>query len=314
MTERAEVESATWASTVPFSNKEEFESFTVPGRIVPNDLRDTRVSVVGPRYFETMEIALVAGRTFDQRDATVQPGAIINQTMAERIWGRDDPIGETLEMFGVPLPIVGIAADSRYGRHDEPATPFVYLSNLDAVSLRTMHLLVKVDGNPLALLDPGATVLREIDATVPLSGHTTLGSMFGLILLPQRLAATLFTVFGVLTLILATAGVYGVVSYVTNERTREFGIRFALGATAADVLRTVAALGLAPVGLGIATGIIGALAFASVARGFLFGVSTVDPVAFAIAAMLLAGTAVLAGIVPASRAARTDPMSAIRTD
>jgi putative ABC transport system permease protein len=177
-----------------------------------------------------------------------------------------------------------------------------------------MHMLVRVDGNPVAILDPGAAILRELDPTVPFSGNTTLAHMFGLILLPQRLAAALFTVFGILTLVLATAGVYGVVSYVSNERTREFGIRFALGATGLDVMRNVAALGLTPVGIGIAAGIIGSVAFAGLARGFLFGVDPLDPVAFAGAVAVLGLAALVAGFVPATRAARTDPVVAIRVD
>lgn len=306
--------SVAWASSVPLSDEGDTESFAVPGRTVPDDMRYTSVSAVGPGYFETMQIELVAGRPFEERDVDVHPVAILNQTMAGRVWGTDDPIGETIEIAGSQLQIVGVAADSRYGRYDEGAVPFVYVSSLDAVSLGTMNLLVRTSGNPAAVLDPGAAVLREIDPGVPLSGSTTLAARFSLILLPQRLAATLFGVFGILTLVLATAGVYGVVSYVTSERTREFGIRFALGATGLDVMRNVATLGLAPVGIGLAVGVVGAFAFASVTRGFLFGVSPIDPVSFAAAVILLGGAAVAAGFIPASRAARTDPLTAIRTD
>lgn len=306
--------SVAWASSVPLSDEGDTESFAVAGRTVPDDMRYTSVSAVGPGYFETMQIELVAGRPFEERDVDVHPVAILNQTMAGRVWGTDDPIGETIEIAGSQLQIVGVAADSRHGRYDEGAVPFVYVSSLDAVSLGTMNLLVRTSGNPAAVLDPGAAVLREIDPGVPLSGSTTLAARFSLILLPQRLAATLFGVFGILTLVLATAGVYGVVSYVTSERTREFGIRFALGATGLDVMRNVATLGLAPVGIGLAVGVVGAFAFASVTRGFLFGVSPIDPVSFAAAVILLGGAAVAAGFIPASRAARTDPLTAIRTD
>jgi predicted permease len=309
-----DVRSAAWASTVPFSFDEETMTFAVPGRTVPADLRSTAVSVAGPGYFETMGIPLLTGRPFEDRDVTVHPAAIINQTLATLIWGTDDPLGETIDIGGSRLPIVAIAADSRYGRYDEPATPFVYVSALDRASLGTMNLLIRARERPAALLDAGAAVLREIDPGVPLSGNATLASRFGLILLPQRLAAVLFGVFGVLTLVLATAGVYGVVSYVAHERTREFGIRFALGATTLDVLRSVASLGLTPVGLGIAAGVIGAAAFASAARGFLFGVRTIDPIAFIGAVALLGTAAVVAGFLPATRAARTDPVVAIRTE
>jgi predicted permease len=307
------IQSATWAATVPFSLDENSLTFDVPGRIVPDDSRSAGINVVGPDYFVTMSIPLVTGRAFDTRDVE-HPVAIINRTLASRVWLTDDPVGQIIELGDRRFPIVGVAADSRYNRHDEPAMPFIYLSSLDDVSLGTMSLLVRAFGNPAAVLEPGAAVLRELDPGVPLSGNTTLATMFGLILLPQRLAAALFTVFAFLTLVLATAGVYGVVSYVTSERTREFGIRFALGATGLDVMRSVAALGLAPVGIGIAAGIIGAIGFASLARGFLFGVDPLDPVAFAGAIATLVAAALLAGFVPASRAARTDPVVAIRVD
>jgi len=305
------VESATWAAMVPFSFDEDVESFAVPGRVAPDEGRTTGVNVIGPDWFETMGVDLIEGRPFDERDVQ-HPVAIINRTMAERIWGNDDPVGGTIMMRGIELPIVGVAADA--SRFNEPAAPFVYVSLLDAVSLGSMNLLVRVADNPAAALGPGANALRELDPGVPLGRNTTLASMFGLILLPQRLAAMLFTVFGVLTLVLATAGVYGVVSYLTNERSREFGIRFALGATGFDVIRNAIALGLMPVGLGLVFGMAGAFFFAGLARGFLFGVSPLDPVAFLAATAILGVAAVIAGFVPASRAARLDPVDAIRAE
>jgi predicted permease len=311
--EHASIRDASWATGIPFSFDETSLAFDAPGRIVPDDSRAVGANVVGSGWFSTMGIPLLAGRVFEPRDIG-NAVAIINQTLAARVFERDDPVGAAVDVGAQRYTIVGVAADSKYHRHDEPAMPFIYLSSLDGALLGTMHMLVRVDGNPVAILDPGAAILRELDPTVPFSGNTTLAHMFGLILLPQRLAAALFTVFGILTLVLATAGVYGVVSYVSNERTREFGIRFALGATGLDVMRNVAALGLTPVGIGIAAGIIGSVAFAGLARGFLFGVDPLDPVAFAGAVLVLGLAALVAGFVPATRAARTDPVVAIRVD
>jgi predicted permease len=311
--EHSSIRAAAWASSIPFSFDETSLTFDAPGRIVPDDSRSVGVNVVGSGWFSTMSIPLLTGRAFEPRDAE-NAFAIVNRTLGSRVFGTDDPVGAAIDVGGTRYTIVGVAADSKYYRHDEPAMPFVYLSTLDDVSLGTMNLLVRTDGNPAAVLDPGAAILREIDPGLPLSGNSTLASMFGLILLPQRLAAALFTVFGILTLVLATAGVYGVVSYVSNERTREFGIRFALGATGIDVMRNVVSLGLTPVGIGIAGGIVGSVAFAGFARGFLFGVDPLDPIAFAGGVAILGLAAIIAGVVPASRAARTDPIVAIRVD
>jgi putative ABC transport system permease protein len=272
-------------------------------------------NTIGPDYFRTMNIPLLQGREFGQSDAAAAPRVvIINETAARRFWPNQSPIGQRVSFKPEEFrEIVGVVKDSKYSRLNEEARPAIYVP-LAQEYRGNMALHVRTAGEPRAML---ALVLREVqalDASLPLYNIKTLEEQKSSSLYTSRMAATLLTVFGLLALGLAAVGLYGVMAYAVNRRTREIGIRLALGAQSKDVLRQVLVEGMCIVTIGLALGLVGAVAATRLVAGFLYGVTATDPVSFAGAALLLAGVALLANYLPARRASRTDPLVALRCD
>ncbi|MGH9855056.1 MAG: FtsX-like permease family protein, partial [Blastocatellia bacterium] len=272
-------------------------------------------NTIGPDYFRTMKIPLLQGREFGQSDAAAAPKVVItNETAARRFWPDQSPIGQRLSFKREEFrEIVGVVKDSKYSRLNEEARPAVYTPF--AQDYRgNMSLHVRAIGEPGEMLAAVRREVQALDANLPVYNIRSLEEQKSNSLYTSRMAATLLTVFGLLALGLAAVGLYGVMAYAVNRRTREIGIRLALGARHRDVLRQVLVEGMTIVTIGLALGLSGAVAATRLVAGFLYGVTATDTVSFAGAALLLAGVALLANYLPARRASRTDPLVALRCD
>ena len=274
-------------------------------------------SVISPGYLQAIGARLVRGRDFaDQDDASARPVAIVNETFARRFWPGEDAIGRRFSLWKEDAPklqVIGIVRDGKYTSLAEDPKPFVYRA-LFQTYIGSTSVVVRANGDAPRLLPAIRAVLRELDPQLPLASARTLSERLGGALLPARLGAAVLGSFGVLALALAAIGIYGVTSYAVSWRTREIGVRMALGAERGDVLRLVVGGGVALTLLGAAIGMSAALLLTRLMRRFLFGVSSADELTYALVGALLVGVAYLACYLPARRAARTDPVLALRAE
>ena len=280
----------------------------------PGEDTELNTNVVGPDFFQTMGIPLVRGRAFDGRDRRGAPGVVVvNEEFARRYYPGQEAVGKRLrtESDGPSLEIVGVARTARYRSLREPPLPFIYLP-LAQDYQPGMTLMVRTEGDPLEAVAGVRAAAEGVDKGVPLFNVTTMARHVGESLANDRLVAVLLGIFGGVALLLAVVGIYGVVSYAVARRTHEIGVRLALGAQPADILSLVVRQGMAPVVVGGVVGLAAAFALTRVASGLLFGVSATDPLTFAGVVSLLAGVALVACYIPARRAARVDPLLALR--
>lgn len=273
-------------------------------------------TLAAPGYFSLLRIPLVEGRDFtEQDDEKAAPVAVVNQAFARRYFAGANPVGRRLRTWGRWLTIVGMSKDVKYHSLAEPPTPYFYAPFRQGFGTgHAAFFYVRMAGDPTAAtallrreaaaLDPGVGVVEAM----PLAEY------MGASLYPLKLAATLLSVLGALSVLLAAIGLYSVMAYAVERRTHELGIRMAVGAQPRDVLGMVMRQGLALTGIGLVVGILAALAVTRAARGLLVNVSAADPLTFAAAAAFLALVAMLASYLPARRATRVDPMVALRCE
>ncbi len=273
------------------------------------------IGVVSKGYFDAMGVPLIAGRQFDDRDSEgTQQVVIINQAMARRFWPDESPIGKRIG-FGCEADlcrtIVGVVGDIRQEGLAEDLRPEIYVPYRQ-FPLRSMTLVARAESNPLNLTAAIRSQVLAVDPGQPISNVKTLERQLSDSVAQPRLSMILLGTFAALALILAALGVYGVMSYTVAGRTREIGIRMALGASRVDVLKMVVSQGMALAITGIAAGLIGAFALTRFMESLLYEVTATDPITFIVVAVLLAGVALAACFVPARRATRVDPMVALR--
>jgi predicted permease len=274
-------------------------------------------NMVGPAYLRTMGIGLAGGRDFDARDGSGSGKvAIVNQALARRLWGRGGAVGRTIvfhEKGGrrVGVEVVGVARDSRYGSLWEPAEPYIYVpaAQWDGA---TATLLVRTRPEPRGVIPVIRREWREIAPGVPLTDFRTGPEQVNASLAPQRVAAGLLGCFGALAVVLAAIGLYGVVAFTVAQRTREIGIRMALGAAPGAVVGNILRDALALAAAGVAAGAAVSAALLRLAASLVRGVSTYDAATYAAVAVLLAAISLGAAVVPALRAARVDPLTALK--
>jgi ABC-type antimicrobial peptide transport system permease subunit len=230
-----------------------------------------------------------------------------------------DPIGRRFS-FGTDdqgnpqwLEIIGVVGNVRQYRADQEPVPMTY-SPGSASPGRPQNLIVRTAGEPMAIAGSVRAALQSLDASLPISPPRTLDDVVGASLTQRRFNMTLLLVFAAIALVLAVAGIYGTVAYSVAQRTQEIGIRVALGATSREILRLVLFGSLKPVGAGLAIGVVAALGLTRLLEGLVYGVSTRDPLTFVSLPILLGLVAFLAGLVPAVRATRVDPLEALRVD
>jgi putative ABC transport system permease protein len=280
---------------------------------------------VTPGYFAAMGIPLVRGRLFEARDIEGAPRVVIvSEAMARRYWPGEDPIGrrvtfnsgiprEQQQVVGGPgsREVVGIVGDVRHLGLDERDVPMFYTPHAQQPSYHTMTLVVRSAGAGTDLPAAARGAVRELDPAVPLYQVRSLDQVLSRAVATPRLRAGLIGLFALLAALLASLGVYGVISYLVAERTHEFGVRISLGATAGDVRRLVVADGLRPVAVGVVLGLVAAWALGRALGAFLFGVTPADPLSYAAAVGLLTLAALAATLAPARRAVRVDPVTAL---
>jgi predicted permease len=272
-----------------------------------------RLLKVDDGYFTTVRMPLVAGRPIGREDDERAPKVVVvNETLARRYFPDQVAIGRTIEYNDQRLTIVGVARDAKYSSLTESATPFMYLPM--AQHWEPKHsLLVRTSGaDPLTLAPAIASVIRSIDAGVPRPNVSTLRRENTIVLIPQRVAAIVTAVLGAVGLLLATVGLYGVIAYSASRRSREIGIRLALGARPTEVLRMIVGEGMRLTVTGVAIGLVLAAGVTRLLVKFLFGISPLDGATFVAMSLLFVGIAALASYLPARRAAGLDPMVVLR--
>jgi putative ABC transport system permease protein len=276
-----------------------------------------QLSSVSPDYFRALGTPLVRGRFFADSDAVEsQRVALIDEAAARRFWPNEDPLGRRVKQGGrasnAPwATIIGVVGNVKTEGFDQPDHPHLYLSALQNPGY-AMAVYLRAEGDPASLTQALREQVRAVDPDLPVFGERTMDDVVGASLARRRFALQVVGGFGVLALLLAGVGVYGVVAYSVSRRTREIGIRLALGASSGAILRWVFGHGMRLTLLGTAAGLVGAFLLTRLLRGLLFGVETTDPVTYAGLAILLAAVALLACYIPARRATKVDPMVALR--
>ena len=312
----AGVVSCSLAQFTPTTLRGNNVAFTLPSR----EEKRALVPMVYPEYFATMGITFLGGRDFNAGDLAPNSPlvAVVNETFARQAFN-GNAVGQQLRQRADVIEIVGIVRDSRYTNLRGDTPPIVYQTFLQTRTGRgQMALYVRIATEPAVVLPHVRAAVQEIDRDLPLFEVRTLATEMDAVLIPERLIATLSTVFSTLALLLVSVGLYGLLAFSVVERTGEMGIRMALGARRGDVIWTVMRDGLLLVAAGVAIGVPAALAAGRVASsqisGLLFGLRATDPVTIAFAAVLLGLVAAAAAYVPARRASRVDPMVALRNE
>ena len=299
----------------PFNGGIERTTFTQGADMSdPRNGKATPVFVVKPGFFPAAGMALLRGRDFtDQDDSKGSLVAVINQAAAEQFWPGEDPLGKHLHFLLTTwdVTVVGLVNNAKYLTLGEPPKPIIYFP-LKQQFTSAVFVWVRTKGEPNAALNTITSTLKTIDPTVPLNRVITVNELLDQSLAAPRLGAELLGGFGFLALLLAAMGTYGVMSYSVSQRTRELGIRMALGAQRTDVLRLVIAAGMAMVSVGVVVGLGLSTLLAHFLNTLLYGIGIFDAPSFLGTAVLLIVVALLACLVPARRASRVDPMVALR--
>lgn len=268
--------------------------------------------IVTPGYFEALQIPLRAGRTFSrQDDATDGKFLVVNESFAKKVWGSNDAVGKTLYVGTTACEVIGVVADVHNEGLANEARETVYLP--ERLSPRSsLNLFIRTKDNPLMSIAAVRNAIWSVDKDQAVSDVATMQQLVSDNVAQPRFFTVLLSVFGVLAVILAAIGAYGVISYSVRERTQEFGIRIALGAGRAEVLALVLKQAMALAAIGLSLGLIGALATTRLLSTLLFGIRPLDPATFAAAATLLLAVALLATYLPARAATKVDPIVALR--
>jgi putative ABC transport system permease protein len=319
------VESAAVMSGLPPQRRANNSSFLLDGNKLMDHSAIHQVDFIqhiAPDYLQTMGLVLRDGRPLMESDhERAAPAALVNETLAKRFWPNTSAIGRRLEAaggIGSVFTVVGVVADAKQNGIQAPVGSELYVLHRQARLLmsgfmpRTMNIVVRSNAD-LARL-PGAirSAVREVDPAAAVSGILPMQTVIERTVAQPRLLAWMFSAFAALALVVAGVGVYAVASYAVNSRSAEFGVRMALGARPIDVIRLVMTAGLPTVLAGIATGCGASLVAARLVRRLLYGVEPLDPISLAAAAAIIGGTALLATVLPACRAARVDPLTALR--
>ena len=275
----------------------------------------TLTSITGPGYFKTIGMPLLRGRDFNPADLKSSPRvAIVNEAAAAFFWPGRDPLGLVISFFpeNLPVAIIGVARNANYLSVGEAPQVMVYLS-LGQYYFPYGAVYLHTRGDPDAVLAGARQQLRALDRNLVLDSETAANTI-GQSLWAQRLSANLLGVFGVIALLLATIGIYGVISYSVQQRKRELGIRMALGATMGDVQILIVREGIRLVAIGVVTGMAVALAASRAVESMLFVISSRDAVTFVLVPSILTLVAILACWIPAHRATRVDPAITLRDE
>jgi predicted permease len=273
-------------------------------------------NIVSDGYFETLDIEIIRGRAFEPADREgAMPVAVVSRTFAERAWPGEDAVGKRLraDTDGEWLTVVGVAVDVKNQMLSEEIEPMIYYPVRQRYSAAGL-LVVRGDAAAGRMTDAMLSTLRDVDPALSLDLPQRLEAYTAIGILPQRIGAAVTTALGLIALLLSTIGVYGVIAYMVSQRTREIGIRLALGANRADLIRLVLRGGLRLALPGLAIGFVLAVGLGRIMRGFILGVAPGDAVTFVLMPAILLAAVVLASIGPARRASAVEPLKALRAE
>ena len=317
---------------LPLSGPQQMTDFRIIGAppLPPGDEPDVAYASVTPGYFSSMALVLRRGRVLNASDGAAAPRvAVINEAMRKRFWPNENPVGKRvalsieslrfdrpnapprLDFEGAAREIVGVVADVRASAIADPALPAMYVPFAQR-PVSNLTLAVRTGGNPVWLINPIRAAVRALDPDQPVSSVAAMSDIVAASVQQPRDRTTLIGVFALIALLLAAIGVYGVMAYGVNERTREIGVRVALGADPGDVVRLVIRGALGMTLLGVVLGLAGGFMTSRLLGSLLFGVETTDLPTFLVAAVVILAVAALASWLPARRAARVDPVVALR--
>jgi len=325
------VQSAAAVRALPMNGERDIGdwSFVLEGRHsvppLPEDWHPADWQVVSPDYFRTLRVPLLQGRGITAEDVSdAAQVVVINRTLAQQVWPEGNAVGQRILLGGggvdsVWRTVVGVVGDVRRRGLDESAASEMYLPHAQfpagtGTAMRGLSLAVRTAGDPAALAPALRNALAALDPNVPLTEVQTMEEALGAWAADRRLTLTLVATFALLALALGAVGIYGVLACLVAERRREIGIRIALGATPKEVLRLVIAQGAGMAALGIGLGLAGALIAARLLAGLLYGVRPTDPPTLGATALTLGAVALAASLGPAIRAARLDPIDALRSE
>jgi predicted permease len=301
---------------LPFRGDGESISFLPPGMAEgPNGQRPgATLMFTSDGFFSAMGIPLIAGRDLSPQDRENAPVAVVvNQALAKKYFPNQNAVGQSLRLGRDELPIVGVVGDVRQTNVDESPAPRIYASVYQIFRVK-VNLVVRTRDDPALMIKRIEDAIRTIDGQQTFTAAFTLEDVVSEAVARPRLLTVLLGLFGGMGLILGALGIYGVLAYLVTQRTREIGVRIALGAQRRDVLGMVVASGLRLAGFGVAIGLAGALALTRLMQGVLYGVSSYDPLTFAAVAVALFAVAAFASWLPAMRATKVDPLEALRAE
>lgn len=312
------VQSVGAAQFHPFYPQFGMTTLTLEGQALPEPGKEPRVTAVvtSPDYFSAMQMPLLQGRLFNENDTMgTPPVVVISAKMARQLWGSEDPLGRRIKLRSsgdVWRQIIGIMGDVRTDVFppDPQATVYVPLQQVTAPG--TIAYVLRTTNNPLGFIEAAKKEVAAVDRAMPVYLVRMMDEIVTGLDWRTRFVMSLLAIFSVLSLLLAITGIYAALSYMVSQRTREIGVRLALGAGKADVLQLVIGQGMRLAAIGIVIGLSGALALTRLMKSVLFGVNATDPLTFALIALLFGGVALLACYIPARRATKVDPMIALR--
>jgi putative ABC transport system permease protein len=305
--------------TLPMNSGRNYSPFSIQGR--PEDSERSPVAdiaVVDTQYFRTMEVPLIAGRNFTASD-TDKTGTVgvIDQTLARRYWPKQNPVGQQVKFgFGAGIQgvtIVGVVGDIKSDGFDAPSVPHIYVP-LGQFAPVNAVVFLRSGGDAGNLGEAVRREVEKVDPNIPVHSISSMDQIIARSLADRRFALELLGIFAGVALLLAAIGIYGVMAYSFSQRTHEIGIRIALGAQGKDIFRMAVGEGMRLVVIGLAVGLLGAVALTRFVRTMLFGVSPADPLTFGAISAALAAVAFLACYIPARRATRVDPLVALRDE
>ena len=305
------------ADQLPLTGSGSDGTFTIVGREWPEGERHyVHKRTVGAGYFQAMGITILHGREFTEADGSGSPRVtIISKRMAEQYWPNSDPLGALIRVRGEDAEVVGVVAEVNHrGLGIESRFPTAYVPTFQAGPQPYSWMIVKASADPLSLVAPARTELNNLDPGLPLFSASTMTSLVEQSVAERKAIANIFLVFGLVGLLLAALGVFGVTAYSVQRRTREIGVRMALGGEGGRMVRLVLREEITALALGLVIGFLMAAAVTRVLSASVFTVSSFDSVAYGTTLAVLGGVALLAVYIPARRAARVDPLLALRAE
>jgi len=312
---RPNVRAVGFTDTVPLGFGSSDRGVGIPGyEFAEGERKSLHYAVVTEGYLETMGVDLLEGRTFTRQDNKVgAPVIIVNRRFADRFWPNASALGKIVQTAGEDREVIGVVETGKYRSLGEEPTEFMYLPQRELFR-SGLTLMVRSPSNPQAVLQGVREIVRGIAPNMPLFDVRTMEDHMGIALLPSRLGGSVLGIFGILGLVLAAVGIYGVMAYSVAQRQRELGIRMALGADRPKVVQLVLREGLTLALIGIVLGLAGAAGAAQLVKGMLYNVQAIDPIAFGTVPLVLILVATTAVYLPARRAARIEPMRVLKVD